>query len=91
VVIDACSRMVVGWSMAGHLRTGLILDALEMAIARRRPVEGLIHHSDRGTQYTSLAFGWRCWEAGIALSMGSRGDAYDDAPKRWCRCSSRAR
>jgi putative transposase len=79
VVIDACSRMVVGWSMAGHLRTELILDALEMAVTRRRPAAGLVHHSDRGTQYTSLAFGRRCREAGIAQSMGSTGDAYDNA------------
>jgi putative transposase len=65
--------------MAGHLRTELILDALEMAIARRRPGAGLIHHSDRGTQYTSIAFGRRCQEAGIALSMGSTGDCFDNA------------
>ena len=79
VVLDAFSRRVVGWSMAGHLRTELILDALDMAIARRRPGEGLIHHSDRGTQYTSIAFGRRCQEAGIALSMGSTGDCFDNA------------
>jgi putative transposase len=79
VVVDAFSRRVVGWCMAGHLRTELILDALEMAIDRRRPAEGLVHHSDRGTQYTSLAFGRRAREAGIALSMGSVGDAYDNA------------
>lgn len=79
VVLDAFSRRVVGWSMAGHLRTELILDALDMAIARRHPDEGLIHHSDRGTQYTSIAFGRRCREAGIALSMGSRGDCFDNA------------
>jgi putative transposase len=79
VVVDACSRLVVGWSMASHLRTELILDALDMALSRRRPTEGLVHHSDRGTQYTSLAFGRRCREAGIALSMGSTGDAYDNA------------
>jgi putative transposase len=79
VVVDACSRMVVGWSMAGHLRTELIVDALDMALARRRPGVGLIHHSDRGTQYTSLAFGRRCRESGIAQSMGSTGDAYDNA------------
>jgi putative transposase len=79
VVVDAFSRAVVGWSMAGHLRTELILDALDMAIARRRPAEGLVHHSDRGTQYTSLAFGRRAREAGISLSMGSTGDAYDNA------------
>lgn len=79
VVIDVWSRRVVGWSMADHLRTELILDALDMAIARRRPGEGLIHHSDRGTQYTSIAFGRRCREAGIAISMGSTGDCFDNA------------
>jgi len=79
VVLDVFSRRVVGWCMAGHLRTELILDALDMAISVRRPDEGLIHHSDRGTQYTSIAFGRRCREAGIALSMGSTGDAYDNA------------
>lgn len=79
VVVDVFSRLVVGWSMAGHLRTELILDALDMAISRRRPADGLVHHSDRGTQYTSLAFGRRAREAGIALSMGSTGDAYDNA------------
>ena len=79
VVLDAFSRRVVGWSMAGHLRTELILDALDMAIARRQPDEGLIHHSDRGTQYTSIAFGRRCRAAGISLSMGSTGDCFDNA------------
>jgi putative transposase len=79
VVLDAFSRHVVGWSMAGHLRTELILDALDMAISVRQPGEGLIHHSDRGTQYTSIAFGRRCREAGIALSMGSTGDCFDNA------------
>ena len=79
VVLDAFSRRVVGWSMAGHLRTELILDALDMAISMRRPGEGLIHHSDRGTQYTSIAFGQRCRTAGISLSMGSTGDCFDNA------------
>jgi putative transposase len=79
VVLDAFSRRIVGWSMAGHLRTELILDALDMAISMRRPGEGLIHHSDRGTQYTSIAFGQRCRKAGIALSMGSTGDCFDNA------------
>jgi putative transposase len=79
VVLDVFSRRIVGWSMAGHLRTELIVAALDMALARRRPAAGLVHHSDRGTQYTSLAFGGRCREAGIALSMGSVGDAYDNA------------
>jgi putative transposase len=79
VVIDVFSRMVVGWSMAGHLRTELIGAAIDMALARRRPRAGLVHHSDRGTQYTSIAFGLRCREAGILQSMGSTGDAYDNA------------
>ncbi|HJQ89905.1 MAG TPA: IS3 family transposase, partial [Propionibacteriaceae bacterium] len=80
VVVDAWSRMVVGWAMAGHLRTELIISALEMALWRRPGVgAGLVFHSDRGTQYTSLAFGRRCREAGIAASMGSVGDAYDNA------------
>lgn len=79
VVIDAFSRKVVGWSMAAHMRTELVLDALEMALWNRRPGTGLVHHSDHGSQYTSLAFGHRCQQAGIALSMGSVGDAYDNA------------
>jgi putative transposase len=78
VVVDAWSRRVVGWSMANHLRTGLVLDALEMAIMQRRPRD-VIHHSDQGSQYTSLAFGSRCREAGVRPSMGSVGDAYDNA------------
>ena len=78
-ITDACSRRVVGWSMATHLRTSLITAALDMALVRRRPGSGLVHHSDRGTQYTSLAFGRRLREAGIAASMGSRGDCYDNA------------
>jgi putative transposase len=64
--------------MATHLRTGLVLEALQMAIQQRRP-EGVIHHSDQGSQYTSLAFGRRCREAGIRPSMGSVGDCYDNA------------
>ena len=79
VVIDAWSRRVVGWSMAPHLRTELVLDALEMALGNRRPSPGLIRHSDHGCQYTSLAFGRRCREAGIAASMGSVGDCFDNA------------
>jgi putative transposase len=78
VVVDAWSRRVVGWSMATHLRTELVLDALEMAIRRRRPV-GVIHHSDQGSQYTSIAFGKRCRQAGVRPSMGSVGDCYDNA------------
>lgn len=79
VVLDACSRRVVGWAMADHLRADLVLAALEMAIWNRRPRPGLIHHSDHGGQYTSLAFGRRCRQAGIRLSMGSVGDCYDNA------------
>jgi putative transposase len=78
VVLDAWSRRVIGWAMATHLRTELVLDALNMALERRRPGE-VIHHSDQGTQYTSLAFGARCREAGVRPSMGSVGDAYDNA------------
>ena len=78
VVLDVFSRRIVGWSMANHLRTELILDALEMGIARRKPAN-VIHHSDQGCQYTSLAFGSRCREAGIRPSMGSVGDCYDNA------------
>jgi len=78
VVVDAFSRRVVGWAMAGHLRTELVLGALEMAIWQRRP-HGVIHHSDHGTQYTSIDFGKRCGEAGVRPSMGSVGDCYDNA------------
>lgn len=78
VVADAWSRRVVGWSMANHLRSELVLDAMNMALRQRRP-EAVIHHSDQGTQYTSIAFGLRCKEAGVRPSMGSVGDAYDNA------------
>ena len=78
VVVDAWSRRVVGWSMATHLRSELVLDALNMATWQRRP-ERVIHHSDQGTQYTSIAFGLRCKEVGVRPSMGSVGDAYDNA------------
>ena len=79
VVLDACSRRVVGWAMADHLGAELVLDALEMALWNRRPAPGLVHHSDHGCQYTSLAFGRRCRQAGISVSMGSVGDCYDNA------------
>jgi putative transposase len=78
-VQDAYSRQIVGWSMATHMRATLVRDALKMALARRHPEPGLIHHSDQGGQYVSLAFGRAAREAKIAVSMGSRGDAYDDA------------
>jgi putative transposase len=78
VVLDAWSRRVVGWAMATHLRTELVLEALSMAISQRRP-QAVIHHSDQGSQYTSLAFGNRCREVGIRPSMGSVGDCFDNA------------
>lgn len=78
VVLDAWSRKIVGWSMANHLRTELVLDALDAAVAQRRPRD-VIHHSDQGSQYTSLGFGGRCREAGVRPSRGSVGDAYDNA------------
>ena len=78
VVVDAWSRRVVGWAMANHLRTELVLDALNMALGQRRAT-GVIHHSDQGCQYTSIAFGLRCREAGVQPSMGSVGDCYDNA------------
>ena len=64
--------------MANHLRTELVLDAMEMAVGQRRP-GNVVHHSDQGSHYTSLAFGKRCTEAGVRPSMGSVGDAYDNA------------
>ena len=78
VVLDVFSRRVIGWAMATHLRAELVIDALNMAIWQRRP-KGVIHHSDQGTQYTSVAFGQRCEQVGIRPSMGSVGDAYDNA------------
>jgi putative transposase len=78
VVIDVWSRKVVGWSMASHLKTDLVLAALDMAVTQRQP-SNVIHHSDHGTQYTSIAFGHRCQQAGVRPSMGSVGDAYDNA------------
>jgi len=78
VVLDVFSRRAVGWSMATHMRTELVLDALDMALTRRRPFD-VVHHSDQGCQYTSIAFGKRCQEAGVRPSMGSVGDCYDNA------------
>jgi putative transposase len=79
VVLDAFSRRIVGWSMADHLRTELVLDALDMAVAQRQPAPGLVHHTDHGCQYTSLAFGRRLQQAGLVASMGTVGDALDNA------------
>lgn len=78
VALDAFSRRIVGWAMATTLHTQLVLDALNMALATRRPKD-VVHHSDQGSQYTSIAFGKRCREAGVRPSMGSVGDAYDNA------------
>jgi putative transposase len=78
VVMDAYSRRVVGWAMSNHLRTELVIDALQMAIQQRRP-RGVIHHSDQGSQYTSFAFGKRCRDANVRPSIGSVGDCYDNA------------
>ncbi len=78
-VLDVYSRRIVGWSMASHLRAELVVDALEMAVWRRKPAAGLVHHSDRGTQYTAISFGQRLEEAGIVPSMGRTGSALDNA------------
>lgn len=78
-VMDLYSRRIVGWALADHLRAELVVEALEMAVQRRRPDAGLVHHSDRGSQYTSLVFTRRCRSVGIDVSMGSRGDCFDNA------------
>ena len=78
VVLDAWSRRVIGWAMATHLRTELVLAALDMALEQRRP-QGVIHHSDHGCQYTAITYGQRCLAFGVRPSMGSVGDAYDNA------------
>lgn len=78
-VQDLYSRRIVGWSMADHMRTELVTDALQMALQRRRPDRGLIYHSDQGGQFVSLAFGQQARKAGIAQSMGSKGDCFDNA------------
>ena len=77
-VEDMWSRRIVGWAMAEHMRTELVGDALRMAIGTRKP-QAVIHHSDQGTQYTSIAFGMTCHEHGVVPSMGSVGDCYDNA------------
>ena len=78
VVLDVFSRKIVGWAMETHLRTELVLEALDLALWQRRP-GAVIHHSDQGTQYTSIQFGARCREAGVRPSMGSVGDCFDNA------------
>jgi putative transposase len=78
VVLDVFSRRIVGWAMETHLKTELVVDALNMAVGQRQP-SAVIHHSDQGCQYTSVAFGLRCREVGVKPSMGSVDDAYDNA------------
>lgn len=79
VVMDLFSRRIVGWAMADHMRAELVCDALAIAVSARRPGPGLVHHSDQGSQYTSLACGRRCEEAGISPSTGRTGSCYDNA------------
>jgi putative transposase len=78
-ILDTHSRKIVGWSMDSHMRTELVVDALQMAVWRRRPVAGLVHHSDRGVQYTAISFGKHLEEVGIVPSMGRTGTALDNA------------
>jgi putative transposase len=78
VVLDAFSRRVIGWAMGTRQRTQLVLDAMNMAVMQRKPTD-VLHHSDQGSQYTSVAFGLRCKEMGVRPSMGSVGDCYDNA------------
>jgi putative transposase len=78
-ILDAHSRKIVGWSMDSHMRTELVVDALQMAVWRRKPSAGLAHHSDRGVQYTAISFGKRLEEVGIVPSMGRTGTALDNA------------
>lgn len=78
VVLDVFSRRIVGWSFKSHVKTSIVLDALSMAIEQRQPSD-VIHHSDQGSQYTSIEFGARCRKAGVRPSMGSVADCYDNA------------
>ena len=79
VILDTFSRRVIGWAMGPRPTMQLVIEALDMAIWNRRADPGVIHHSDHGSQYTSLAYGQRLCEAGLVSSMGSIGDAYDNA------------
>jgi putative transposase len=79
-VMDLCSRKIVGWSMAEHMRAELVIDALEMATTTRTPEPGLIHHSDRGVQYCRGAYRARLEARGMIASMSRVGDCYDNAP-----------
>ena len=78
-ILDACTRRLLGWSMASHLRAELVVDTLQMALWRRGSPSGVVHHSDRGSQYTALSFGEHLKEAGIIPSMGRAGSALDNA------------
>jgi len=78
VVLDVWSRKIVGWAMADHMQTELVLEALNSALAQRQPQQ-VVHHSDHGCQYTSYAFGQRCQQMNVVSSMGTVGDAYDNA------------
>jgi putative transposase len=78
VVLDVWSRKVVGWAIENHLRSELVVAALNMALEQRKPAKGVIHHSDQGCQYTSIAFGSRCRKSGVRPSMGSVGDCFDN-------------
>ena len=82
-IIDAYSRMILGWQASRSLRTGLAIDALEMAMSNRRregaDLTGLVHHSDRGTQYLSIRYSQRLSDNGVVASVGSKGDSYDNA------------
>jgi putative transposase len=78
-VIDAFSRRIVGWRVSSSMRTDLALDALEMAIFNRGDLDGLIHHSDRGSQYLAIRYTERLEDAGVVNSVGSKGDSYDNA------------
>jgi putative transposase len=84
VVMDMFSRKIVGWSMRDDLKAELVVDALAMAVTRRRPPAGLVHHSDRGSQYTSLVFGRTLRESGLLQSVGRRGHAGDNAARESC-------
>lgn len=78
-VMDLCSRKIVGWSMADHMRVELVSDALKMAVARRNPAEGLLHHSDRGVQYASEDYRHLLESEGMQISMSGKGDCWDNA------------
>ena len=78
-ILDVHSRRIVGWAMENHLRTEIVVEALQMALWRRKPAPGLVHHSDQGVQYTALSFSQRLREVGITPSMGRTGSALDNA------------